>query len=111
MFYGWQRALFERAPQVFVESRATPAETVKRELGGKVEHLKAKLLKKDAVIAELSEALVDLRKSSGSLNGRWVPHDIRDEVIDFVADWSEKTELAPARFALWLRIQRSQLTR
>ncbi|MBZ5711697.1 transposase [Nannocystis pusilla] len=42
VFYGWQRALFERAPQVFVESRVTPAETVKRELGGKVEHLEVK---------------------------------------------------------------------
>ena len=67
VFYGWQRALFERAPQVFVESRATPAETVKRELGGKVEHLEAKLVKKDAVIAELSEALVDLKKELGEL--------------------------------------------
>ncbi|WAS91293.1 hypothetical protein [Nannocystis punicea] len=28
VFHGWQRALFERPPQVFVESRATPAETV-----------------------------------------------------------------------------------
>ncbi len=32
-------------------------------------------------------------------------------MIDFVTDWSEKTELAPARFAAWLGIQRSQLTR
>ena len=32
-------------------------------------------------------------------------------MIDFVHDWSEKTELAPARFAAWLGIQRSQLTR
>jgi transposase len=67
VFYGWQRALFERAPQVFVESRTTPAETVKRELGGKVEQLEAKLAKKDGVIAELSEALVDLKKELGEL--------------------------------------------
>ena len=46
------------------ESRS---ETVKRELGGKVEHLEAKLAKKDAVIAELSEALVDLKKELGEL--------------------------------------------
>lgn len=40
---------------------------MKRELGGKVEHLEAKLVKKDAVIAELSEALVDLKKELGEL--------------------------------------------
>lgn len=46
---------------------------------------------------ELSEALVDLKKA---LTGRWVLHHTRDEVV----------ELAPARFAAWLGIQRSQLT-
>lgn len=56
----------------------------------------------DVVIAELSEVLVlvDLRKGAwGALNGRWFSHHIRDDVIDFVSDRSEKTDLAPARFA------------
>ena len=65
VFYGWQRALFDRAPQVFIETKQAPVESVKRELGGKVEQLEAKLAKKDAVIAELSEALVDLKKEIG----------------------------------------------
>jgi hypothetical protein len=32
------------------------------------------------------------------LNGRWVPHDVRDAVVDFVRTWSEKTELPIERF-------------
>lgn len=67
VFYSWQRALFERAPQVLVDGRKTQVESVKRELGDKVEQLEARLAKKDAVIAELSEALVDLKKEAGEL--------------------------------------------
>jgi putative transposase len=42
------------------------------------------------------------------LNGRWVPHDTRDTVVDFVATWSEKTEISATRFVGWLGIQRGK---
>jgi hypothetical protein len=29
-----------------------------------------------------------------ALSGRWVPHDIRDTIVDFVRVWSDKTEIA-----------------
>jgi hypothetical protein len=28
----------------------------------------------------------------------WVPHDVRDLVVDFVRRWMEKTELSVGRF-------------
>ena len=28
----------------------------------------------------------------------WVPHDVRDQVVDFVRRWSEKTEVGTGRF-------------
>ena len=36
------------------------------------------------------------RKKSqwGTLKGRWVPHDTRDEVVDYVRHWNERTELS-----------------
>jgi transposase InsO family protein len=40
--------------------------------------------------------------------GRWVPHDTRDEVIDFVACWSEKTELPEKAFVGWLDLYDSK---
>ena len=40
------------------------------------------------------------------MKGRWVPHDLRDRVIDFVVDWSEKTEIPNKRFIAWLGISR-----
>jgi putative transposase len=42
------------------------------------------------------------------LKGQWVPHDLRDEVIDFVGHWSHRTELAAERFIAWLGIGRGK---
>jgi len=33
---------------------------------------------------------------------------VRDEVVDFVALWSEKTELPQERFVAWLDIHRAK---
>jgi transposase InsO family protein len=38
----------------------------------------------------------------------WVPHDTRDAIMDFVNQWSEKTEIALGRFIGWLGIARSK---
>ena len=34
----------------------------------------------------------------------WVPHDVRDLVVDFVRYWSEKTEIGAGRFIHWLKV-------
>jgi putative transposase len=38
----------------------------------------------------------------------WVPHDVRDLVVDFVRCWSEKTEIGPGRFIHWLGVRASK---
>ena len=72
------------------------------------EALEAKLAKKDNVIAEISEEHVALKKTFGALTGCWLPHDTRDEVTDFIARWSEKTEISATIFARWLGIARGK---
>jgi hypothetical protein len=42
------------------------------------------------------------------LNQQWVAHDIRDQIVDFVRKWSEKTEVAICRFIEWLKIAASK---
>jgi putative transposase len=37
-----------------------------------------------------------------------VPHDVRDEVVDFVRRWSERSELTVSRFITWLGVGRSK---
>ena len=38
----------------------------------------------------------------------WVPHDVRDLVVDFVRCWSEKTEIGAGRFIRWLGVRASK---
>ena len=33
-----------------------------------------------------------------------MPHDVRDQVVDFVRRWSENTEISVGRFPQWLGI-------
>jgi putative transposase len=37
-----------------------------------------------------------------------VPHDVRDQVVDFVRRWSEKTEIGVGRFIAWLGVTSSK---
>ena len=38
----------------------------------------------------------------------WVPHDTRDQVVDFVNHWSERSEIYTAKFIHWLGIGSSK---
>ena len=51
---------------------------------------------------------VVLKKTLGALTGVWVPHDTRDQIVDFVRRWSEKTEISAGRFIEWLDITGSK---
>lgn len=54
--------------------------------------LEAKLVRKDSVIAEIS---------LGS-------HDVRDQIVDFVREWPDKTDIIVERFIRWLGIHRAK---
>lgn len=42
------------------------------------------------------------------MNGRWVPHDTRDTVVDFIDAWSTKTEIPQGRFIGWVGVSRGK---
>lgn len=42
------------------------------------------------------------------MKAAWVPHDTRDAVIDFVRQWTERTEIKAKRFVSWLGITQSK---
>jgi transposase-like protein len=62
LFYYWQRQLFENGASAFALQRASSME---QRQGERIAQLEAKLTRKDAVIAEISEDLVKLRKEFG----------------------------------------------
>jgi putative transposase len=42
------------------------------------------------------------------LKGRWVPPDIRDNLVDFVNAWADKTEIPACRFLGWIGLGASK---
>jgi transposase InsO family protein len=50
-----------------------------------------------------------LKKSRrGVLKGKWVPHDTRDEVVDYVRRWTSRTELPAKRVVGWIGVGMSK---
>jgi len=64
VFYRWQKEMFEHAPVIFQHKNTRPRE---RGLEGKVAALEQKLAHKDAVIAEIVEDHIQLKKELGEL--------------------------------------------
>jgi transposase-like protein len=64
LFYDWQRQLFANAATVFDGAKQGSARR-EHELEARISALEAKLAKKDAVIAEISEEYVNLKKELG----------------------------------------------
>jgi putative transposase len=48
------------------------------------------------------------KRDWGTLIGARVPHDTRDQIVDFVRRWSEKTEIGAGQFIVWLDIAASK---
>lgn len=42
------------------------------------------------------------------MTGGWVPHDIRDAIVDFSRSWSDKADIPLNRFVSWLAIGKSK---
>jgi transposase len=64
VFYQWQRHLFENLAGAF-ERAPGHSPSREKQLADKVEHLEARLARKDAVIAEISAEYVQLKKELG----------------------------------------------
>ena len=65
VFYGWQRHLFEHGALAFGESRKRIETSREQQLEAEIERLKARLARKDEVIADVTEELVKVKKSAG----------------------------------------------
>ena len=64
VFYKWERDLLEAAPGLFANRRSPSRE---KELEEKVASLETRLARKDAIIAEVSEEYLQLKKELGEL--------------------------------------------
>jgi hypothetical protein len=66
MLYTWQKAVIENASRAFEGvTEQKGASSREAELARRIEQLEAKIAKKDAIIAEISEEYVTLKKELG----------------------------------------------
>ncbi|MGE0760629.1 MAG: IS3 family transposase [Pirellulaceae bacterium] len=42
------------------------------------------------------------------MSGRWVPHDTRDEIVDYIGKWTGRTEIPAKRLLGWLELGTSK---
>ena len=61
LFYEWQRQFFENGAAAFGKDRDDEVRTLEK----KVEHLEARIARKDTVIAEVTAEYVQLKKALG----------------------------------------------
>lgn len=94
VFYRWQKELFENGASAF-EQKARPNHSAEQD---RIAYREKKIQTKDEVLAELMAERVALKRDWGTLTGVWVPHDRRDQIVDFVRRWSAKTEIGAGRF-------------
>jgi putative transposase len=99
-----QKEFFENGAAVFQpRGRADDSAEQKR-----IAYLEKKILTKDEVLAELMAEHIALKRDWGTLTGIWVPHERRDQIVDFARRWSEKTRVSVGRFIKWLAITASK---
>src|SRR5215217_5733800 len=80
VFYRWQKEFFESGAAAF-EQKARPNHSADQE---RIAYLEKKILTKDEVLAGLMAEHVALKNAWGTLTGIWVPHDTREQIVDFV---------------------------
>jgi transposase len=100
VFHRWMKEFFKNAVLAF--QKHTDAPSLKLEK--KVAKLEGKLAQKNEVLAELMEGHLKLKKSWGDLKALWVPHDIRDAIVDCIGYWSRRTGIDISRFPRWIGI-------
>ena len=106
VFYRWQKEFFENGAAAF-QAQERPHRQVE-------EKQKRIELGEEGADQRRSPGRTDggahgaKKKSWGTLTGSWVPHDVRDQVMDFVRCWSEKAEIGVGRFIAWLGVTGSK---
>ena len=105
VFYRWQKEFFENGAAAFEQKR--PNQPFRRAGADRLPGEEDPDEGRGSGRAD-GGARRAKKKTWGTLTGVWVPHDTRDQIVDFVRRWSEKTEIGAGRFIGWLDITASK---
>ena len=105
VFYRWQKEFFENGAAALT-GRSRPDREAEQQ---RIEFLEKKIQTKDELLAELMAEHIAFKKNlGGALTTVWVPHAVRDLVVDFVRCWLERTEIGIGRFIHWPGVRASE---
>jgi transposase-like protein len=78
----WIKQVLDQAERAF--GRSDGRRRSERAKDRRIEQLETKLAQKHEVISELMEENIKAKSQWGALKGRWVPHDTRDQIVDYI---------------------------
>ena len=90
-FYQWQKTFFENGAAAF--AKQPHSRSVGKTEQTIVANWKASSNQGRGHCRDHGRAHPFKKRTWGKLTVNWVAHDIRDQVVDFVRHWSERTEL------------------
>ena len=99
IFYAWQKLFFENGAAAFQRKNGSPEQSHLRTIAA----LRDKLQAQERGRRGVDGSPYPVKKRAwGTLTGAWVPHDVRDAIVDYVGQWSSHTEIPIQRFVAWL---------
>jgi transposase-like protein len=99
--HAWVRQELAQAEKAFERSGGRRGNNAAKD--AKIAQLEEKLTTKKEVASELMEEMSRQKDSQwGTLKGRLVPHDTRDETVDYIGHWTVRAELPAKRLLGWL---------
>ncbi len=105
VFYRWQKEFLENGAAAFQTNNRGRRQPEQE----RIVRLEKKIQTKDEVLAELmAEHIAFKKKHWGTLTKTRTPPDVRDQIVDYLRRWSEKTEIPAGRFIAWLGIAPSK---
>ena len=113
--HQWVALAIEQVERAFEKS--AKSEKVSQRAKAKINELKdqrikkleEKLVHKNEVIAGTHGGECQGKKSQwGPLEGVWVPHDIRDKIVDYMKYWSKRSELPCKDLLKWAKLSTSK---
>ena len=105
MFYNWQKQFFENGAAAFEQPRSAPEKHQERRIAALQDKIQAQKRGRGRAAGGARQT----KKSTwGALTGAWVPHDIRDQVVDYVRYWSDRTEIPTKQLVQWIGLSQSK---
>jgi putative transposase len=105
MFYNWQKQFFENRAAAFEQNSLSAREASRAKNCRTSRQTSAQERGRGRAVGGARQT----KKSAwGTLTGAWVLHDTRDQVVEYVRYWSDRTEIPTKQIVQWIGLSQSK---